>query len=128
MFTLESAEAMIPRVRDELVAMQGLKKEIDQLRGELSGVATRAVGNGHVTDEAKVGEQRRRAEALVEQLNDRLARVNGWGVEIKGIDEGLADFPSDRDGRVVYLCWRLGEDRIAWWHEVDSGFAGRQPL
>ena len=128
LFTLEEAEALIPQVREEMLAMQALKREIDGLRVDLSQVASRAVGNGHVTDEEGVGEKRRRAESLVEQLNERLARVNVWGVELKGIDEGLADFPSDREGRIVYLCWRLGEDRIAWWHEVDTGFAGRQPL
>jgi hypothetical protein len=57
-------------------------------------------------------------------LNGRLAALNEWGVEIKSIDDGLADFPSDRDGRIVYLCWKLGEDRIAWWHEIADGFAG----
>ena len=50
------------------------------------------------------------------------------GVELKGIDEGLVDFRSTRDGRVVYLCWRLGEETIAFWHELDVGFPGRQPL
>jgi hypothetical protein len=64
----------------------------------------------------------------VTQLNERLARINSWGCELKGVDEGLIDFPSEREGRVVYLCWRLGEDAIRWWHEIDSGFAGRQPL
>ncbi len=64
----------------------------------------------------------------MEQINERLARVNEWGVELKGIDEGLIDFPSRRERRIVYLCWRLGEDCISWWHEIDTGFAGRQPL
>jgi hypothetical protein len=50
------------------------------------------------------------------------------GVEVKGIDEGLVDFPSERDGRVVYLCWRIGEPDILYWHEVHTGFQGRQPL
>ena len=65
---------------------------------------------------------------LVEEINQRLAKLNEWGIELKGLDEGLIDFPSERDGRTVYLCWKLGEDRIEWWHELDTGFAGRQPL
>ncbi|HZP56100.1 MAG TPA: DUF2203 domain-containing protein [Dehalococcoidia bacterium] len=128
LFTLEQAEALLPQVREELLAMQALKAEIDGLRGELGAVVGRSSGNGHVRDEAAVEAKRRRAEALVDDLNGRLARLNAWGVELKGLDEGLVDFPSERDGRVVYLCWRLGEERIAWWHEIDAGFAGRRPL
>ncbi|MEX2247136.1 MAG: DUF2203 domain-containing protein [Dehalococcoidia bacterium] len=127
-FTLEEAEAMLPRLREELTAMQACKHELDELRTALTEAAAKSSGNGHVQDEARLGEQRRRAESLVERMNDGLARINGWGVELKGMDEGLADFPSEREGRIVYLCWRLGEDRIGWWHEVDAGFAGRQPL
>jgi hypothetical protein len=128
LFTLDEAEAMLPQVRDEILGMQQAKREIDALRVSMQEVAHSATGNGHVKDENALAEKRRRAEALVEELNERLARINGWGIELKGIDEGLIDFPSDRDGRVVYLCWRLGEDRIGSWHEIDSGFAGRQPL
>jgi len=128
LFTIEEAEALLPQARDEVRAMQACKREIDALREVLVDVADRATGNGHVQEEVAVAEKRRRAEALVEQLNERLARLNEWGIEMKGLDEGLLDFPSDRDGRVVYLCWRLGEERIAFWHEIDAGFAGRQPL
>ena len=128
LFTLEQAEAMLPQVRDEVLAMQELKRQIDELRETLARVVETSSGNGHVRDEAAVGEKRRRAESLVEQLNESLARLNAWGVELKGIDEGLLDFPSERDGRTVYLCWKLGEDHIGWWHELDAGFTGRQEL
>lgn len=128
LFTLEEAEALLPKARDEVLAMQACKREIDALREMLSDVAGRSAGNGHVKDEESVAEKRRRAEALVAQLNERLARLNAWGVEMKGLDDGLLDFPSEREGRVVYLCWRIGEERIAHWHEIDAGFAGRKPL
>jgi hypothetical protein len=128
LFTLEQAEAMLPQVRDELLAMQACKRELDDLRTDLVHVAETSTGNGHVKDEDDLGRKRRRAEALVDDLNQRLTRINGWGIELKDLDEGLIDFPSERAGRTVYLCWRLGEERIAWWHEVDAGFAGRQPV
>ncbi len=127
-FTLEQAEALVPQVREELLAMQGLKGQIDELRVDLSRVMEKTTGNGHVGDEGGVAEKRRRAETLVAQLNERLERLNAWGVELKGIDEGLVDFPANRERRTVYLCWRLGEERIEWWHELDAGFAGRQRL
>lgn len=127
-FTLEQAEALLPRVREELLAMQACKRELDALRAELEQAVERSSGNGHVPGQDALEQKRRRAEALVEDLNERLARITGWGVQLKGIDEGLVDFPSEREGRVVLLCWRLGEERIAWWHDLDAGFAGRQPL
>ena len=61
-------------------------------------------------------------------LQGLINELDEMGVELKGIDEGLVDFQSLRDGRVVYLCYRLGEETIAYWHELDSGFAGRQTL
>lgn len=127
-FTLDQAEALLPQVREELLAMQALKRSIDDMRADLAQAAERSSGNGHVRSEDPLASKRRRAEELVEQLNARLARINAWGVELKGLDEGLIDFPSERAGRVVCLCWKLGEERIAWWHEIDAGFAGRQPL
>ena len=128
LFTLAQAEALLPRVRDELLAMQSAKRELEDLRAQMTHVAASSTGNGHVKDESALAARRRRAGELVDQLNERLLRINGWGVELKGIDEGLLDFPAEREGRVVNLCWRLGEQRIAWWHEIDAGFAGRQPL
>lgn len=128
LFTLDEAHALLPQVRDELAAMQACKTEIDTLRDDLAHAAAKTSGNGHVGDEPDLAAKRRRAEALVDQINQRLARINGWGVELKSLDDGLIDFPSDRDGRVVYLCWRMGEERIAYWHETDAGFPGRQPL
>jgi hypothetical protein len=115
LFTLEQAEAMLPKVGDDL-------------RTALVHVVETSTGNGHVKDEDGLAQKRRRAEELVDDLNQRLTRINGWGIELKGIDEGLIDFPSEREGRTVYLCWRLGEEHIGWWHELDAGFAGRQPL
>ena len=128
LFTLQQAQEMLPQIEDELRAMQSCKRDLDVLRGDLLQTAQKSSGNGHVKDEHALAEKRRRAELLAEEINERLARINGWGIELKGIDEGLVDFPSERDGRVVYLCWRFGEQDIAWWHEIDAGFAGRQAL
>ena len=128
LYTLAEAEAMLPQIRDELLSMQASKREVDDVRSYLEHAVSTTSGNGHVRDENTLAEKRRRAEALVEDINARLRLINDWGIELKGLDEGLIDFPSDREGRVVYLCWRLGEDAIAWWHEIEEGFPGRRPL
>ena len=61
-------------------------------------------------------------------FSEAVQEVQILGVQIKDFKSGLVDFPYDRDGRIVYLCWRLDEDEIRWWHETDAGFAGRQPI
>lgn len=128
LFTIEQAEALLPQLRDELTEMQRCKRAVDELRPGLARAAESATGNGHVKNEDELAAKRRQAEALVDEINTRLARINELGVELKDIDQGLLDFPSEREGRTVYLCWQLGEERIEWWHELDTGFAGRQAL
>jgi hypothetical protein len=76
-----------------------------------------------------------RLEALREEIDREAARINGFvaeltelGCSFKGFEEGLVDFPSHHDGRTILLCWKLGEEEIGFWHELDTGYAGRQPL
>jgi hypothetical protein len=128
LFTLAEAEALLPQLRAELEAMQSCKRGVDALRGDLTQAVERSAGNGHAGDQRAIEARRREAERLVDELNERMARLAAWGVELKGIDEGLVDFRAEREGRVVYLCWRMGEERIVSWHELDTGYAGRQPL
>ena len=70
-----------------------------------------------------------RYAVLLTELSLRVNELEGLGVQLKDYSRGLIDFPSLRDGRVVLLCWQLGEgDSLQWWHDVEAGFAGRQPL
>jgi hypothetical protein len=68
------------------------------------------------------------ARALVEELDGIVHDIEESGVHLKDVQLGLIDFPSERDGEIVYLCWQFGEPEIAYWHRVEDGFAGRQPL
>ncbi len=65
---------------------------------------------------------------IAREIDRFMAELQELGVECKGAEQGLVDFPSEFGGRRVYLCWRLGEPSVQHWHEVDAGFAGRQPL
>jgi hypothetical protein len=127
LFTVPEAEALIPELTDILRALQQHSRDLDAVRSEMAATARKARGNGHASRSATAA-SRRRAEELVAEINRLHARILALGCELKGIDEGLVDFPAEREGRTVYLCWRIGEPRISWWHEVDAGFAGRQPL
>jgi hypothetical protein len=126
-FTLDEATALLPRLREILLGMQETQASVDRLQTELAGLAQAASGNGHLLL-AQMERKRREAQTLSERQNKSQEEINEIGCEMKGLEEGLIDFPSDRDGRTVYLCWKLGEERIEWWHELDTGFSGRQPL
>jgi hypothetical protein len=84
-------------------------------------LAGRAGGNGGGADGTVF------AEAAL-RFSRGLAQIDAWGVIVRDLDTGICDFPALRGEREVYLCWRVGEERIEWWHETDAGFAGRQPL
>lgn len=126
-FTLEEANALLPRLREILGEMQQRNSELDRLRGELAELARRAAGNGHLL-QSELRRKRDEAQTMAQRLNELLAEINGLGCELKGLEQGLIDFPAERDGRTVYLCWQYGEDEIGYWHELETGFAGRRPL
>ena len=126
-FSLEDANALVPRLTEIVIEMQAKKPRLDALREELGEMTETASGNGHLIED-DMRTKRSTAEALVEELNKLVTELNEIGCELKGVEEGLVDFPSQREARTVYLCWKLGEERVEWWHELDTGFAGRQPL
>lgn len=78
------------------------------------------------------GEDQRRIrlkmQGLVDQIQATVARIDAWGITLRDIETGLIDFPALVNGRQVWLCWRLGEETVEWWHDLDSGLAGRRPL
>ncbi len=126
-FTLEEATAQLPRLREILMEMREKKPRVDELRQEIMAMTRKATGNGHLVSQ-EVRDRQKTAQELVGRLNELGAEIKEIGCELKGIEEGLIDFPSEREGRTVYLCWKLGEDSIAYWHELDTGFSSRQPL
>jgi hypothetical protein len=126
LFTLDEAIVLLPTVRQLMTEIQDAKSDVDALTTELERLMGLTGGNGHLA--ADMDEVRESIPGAAAKLQKLIEELDGIGVELKGIDEGLVDFPSERDGRVVNLCWRLGEETIAWWHELDTGFASRQPL
>lgn len=125
LFTVAEANALLPEVTAALLALRAVRSAIADARTALGRLTPSMRGNGSAAVAAGLEE---RIETLREEGASWARRLAATGAEIKGIDEGLVDFPSLRDGRVVFLCWRLGEDRVRYWHDIDAGFAGRQPL
>ncbi len=125
LFSLSEANALLPRLAPILMELRERKAALDDARKALAELHPAMRGNGHA---AEATELTGRIEALAADLTAGVRAIAALGVEVKDLDHGLIDFPSLREGRIVYLCWRLGEGPIAYWHELNAGFAGRQPL
>jgi hypothetical protein len=128
LFTIEQANATLPLVRAICTDLATLAREVMERRHRLAMLtAGRDLKPGDL-----YGEELAQVEADLEKDTQRLQgyidELTELGVEAKGVLDGLVDFPSLMDGRIVYLCWRLGEPEVLHWHELDAGFAGRQPL
>src|SRR5918993_1447732 len=102
LFTLDEARELLPTVRQLLTEIQASKGEVDTKGAEMARIIASAAGNGH--READLAHARDAVEYAAGDLQEHIAELADLGVELKGIDEGLCDFPSERDGRVVYLC------------------------
>ncbi len=127
-FTVEQANAMLPLVRAIAGDLAKLSKDVierQQRVEHLKAGRDMAAGNPYddelAQSEAELEKDRRQVREYVEELRQ-------LGVEPKSGPDGLVDFPARMDGRLVYLCWKLGEPEILYWHDLDAGFPGRQPL
>ncbi|MBS1811365.1 MAG: DUF2203 domain-containing protein [Acidobacteria bacterium] len=121
LFTLEEANALLPQLRRLFAGLKANRAVLQRLASEAKQAQEKATTGGGIQHGQLY------ATALF-QVIEQLETISSLGVEIKDIDRGLCDFPALRDGRIVYLCWLLGEDYIEWWHDLEAGFAGRQPL
>lgn len=124
LFTIQEANALLPSVRTIVRKIQQAHRQVARYNAEAKKASESAekAGGGGVSAGLEY------AKALTD-LTDQIGRLEILGVQLKDFERGLVDFPSLRDGRVVLLCWQLGEgDELEWWHDVDAGFAGRTPL
>ncbi len=126
-FTREEAEALLPQISVVLLKIQERHKVMQHSEEELGTLHALAMGNGHHLHERITRLQKELAEHI-QAMQELINEVSSIGCELKDPTVGLIDFLSLRNGREVYLCWHLGEERINYWHYPDAGYAGRQPL
>jgi hypothetical protein len=126
-FTPGEAEALLPRIIPLLEEIQQLRSAYVAGEEQLEALQEKLQGNGHIA-QPKVAQARAAMAHAVQGIDRAVAAMNALGVLVKDLESGLVDFPARRQGREVYLCWRLGEPRIGWWHPTDSGFADRLPI
>lgn len=122
-FTVDEANALLPAVRELLKRMQRSRRRLSVYRKQAKLAAEGAEdGGGGMADGVLYA-------TLLTRFTTEMAELEAMGVQLKDFERGLIDFPSLREGRVVLLCWQLGEgDELEWWHDMDAGFAGRTPL
>lgn len=126
-YTLQEANMMLPQLTQLLQQIQGLARQKGMVDGRVAQVKQAVLGNGYhnpIEDPMVV----QATSVLNDALRDAFARLDDWDIELKDISTGLIDFRAMREGREIYLCWRLGEPEVEYWHELTTGFDGRQPL
>ena len=123
LFTVDEANSLLPTVRSIVRSIQKSHRALIAFQSAAQQAASGAERGG-----GGMSLGPRYADLLVE-LSSHAGQLEGLGIQLKDYQQGLIDFPSMRDGRVVLLCWKADEgDRLEWWHDVEAGFAGRQPL
>jgi hypothetical protein len=128
-FTFDEAKTLLPVLESLLRASIEGKKLIESVDAELQELAHRVFLQGglHV-NVVHMARRKAEREKAIQRVKDALAEIDAAGVQVKDLDIGLLDFPCEVDGRIVLLCWKLGENGITHWHSVSEGFAGRKPI
>jgi hypothetical protein len=121
LFTVEEANALLPRLREILDEVALHRDALREKAPYMQPILAAAITNGGGRAGSEYG-----VEAYKLYLG--IQRITELGVVLKDLDMGLLDFPHERNGRVVFLCWHPPEERVEYWHDLDAGYAGRQPL
>jgi hypothetical protein len=126
-FTLGEAHALLPVLESLLRTAIGGKKLMEEVEAEMQALTHRIFLSGGTHVDVLATARRKAERAKAEQrAKDALAEIDSIGVQVKDLDIGLLDFPCVVEGRVVLLCWKMGEQAITHWHSPDEGFAGRK--
>ena len=128
-FTLAEAQTLLPVLESLLRSAITSKQLMEEVEAEMQALTHRIFLNGgtHVDVVATARRKAERAKAE-HRAKDALAEIDSIGVQVKDIDIGLLDFPCEVEGRIVLLCWKMGEGSITHWHSPEEGFAGRKPI
>jgi hypothetical protein len=120
-FSLDQANQLLEVIQPLVAELLAIRETIVELQPQLEAVLNKAVHNGGslVSSEAL---------QAFEALKSVLYKIQQYDVFVKDVNTGLIDFPSIRDGEVVFLCWQFGESEIEYWHELEAGFRGRKPI
>lgn len=128
-FTLAEAQSLIPNVDPVLRKAIRLKSDYSEATEQMESLSRRIqMMGGLVVNREQAIEARERRDTASAKLREAIQEVEEFGCVVKDLDVGLIDFPTLFQGREVYLCWKLGEPSIGFWHGTDEGFAGRKAI
>jgi len=128
-FSREEAEQLLPRIKESLKRVQAHKQVIDALQTELSKAASRiTVMGGSFPAYSDLLKKKSERDQMSAQILETVEKIQETGCLVKDLDQGLVDFPCVMEGQEAFLCWKLGESRIEYWHGIEEGFAGRKLL
>jgi hypothetical protein len=128
-FTLDEAQVLLPVLESLLRTSIDGKKLIESVDAELQETAHRVFLNGGMfLNIVHLARRKAEREKSIHLVRDAMAEIDAIGVQVKDLDVGLLDFPCKVEGKVVLLCWKLGEEGITHWHGPEEGFAGRKPI
>lgn len=120
-FTLAEANRLIPQLEEKLTDVKRAKAVLIRTKDEIKKASAKAqFGGGSFAGTHYI--------TALEQISENLQTIQEMGVLVKDLDLGLCDFPYLMNGRIVHLCWKLGETEIRWWHDLNSSYTSRQPL
>jgi hypothetical protein len=125
-YSIDEATTRLAELRPLL---EGLRADRDAIALAQQDQQLRAATNGSADHASEVAATDAQIRAMAVRMRSTVTQLVEWDVELRDIGTGLIDFPALANGRPIWLCWRLGEpEEIRWWHELDTGFDGRQPL
>jgi hypothetical protein len=128
-FTLDEAHTLLPVLESLLRNALSGKKFVEQVEGELQALQHRIfLAGGTFVDIVPLARRKAERVKAEQRAKDALAEIDSIGVQVKDLEVGLLDFPCQVDGRIVLLCWKLGEKSISHWHGTDEGFSARKPI
>jgi len=127
-FTLAEANALLPTLRPILERIAEKRRDLQEKQQALATFRHQAAGNGHHLASPEFLALRKQTSFIGEELQAELQKLHDLGCLLKDLDPVLVDFPARRAGQEILLCWKADEDRVAFWHGTDEGFAGRKPL
>ena len=123
-YTIDEANDLIPQVRAVLLQLAVEQRRLDASHAEMH---RQLDANGDPGSAAAAGRQEAEVADIREGMRTLLLHLSEMGVELRDLEMGLIDFPGERDGAPVWLCWRLSDPSVAFWHPTDEGYASRRP-
>jgi hypothetical protein len=134
-YDFDRANARLPELRETLLTLRSLREDLVAARDRIVELNAPALAGATVVAaplppdaDQETQRLRMRMQGLFDQMQAAVLQIDDWGIQLRDVETGLVDFPALVSGRPVWLCWRLGEDVVSWWHEQSEGFDGRRSI